>query len=72
MNLILPSIVELYIHTLSLSLLKKGSLEGDLSDDMVIIIENFLKSVEIAEKIFGSSDIVQRQLDILAKSIGDA
>lgn len=73
-NLIHPSIIELYINTLTLHILEEKIENDDLMDDLNIdeIKHNFSISAQAAELLFGSSDIVQKQLDAFYSSIGDA
>lgn len=78
-NLVHPSIVELYINTLRLHLLQEelekiGS--NDLTDEMREMVDdvtkNFSISAEAAEQLFGSSDVVQEQLNAFTFVMGDA
>lgn len=78
-KLIHPSIVDLYISTLNLHLLqeKLGSVgPNGLTDELRQTVDeaasNFSISARMAEQLFGSSDIVQEQLDDFTDTIGDA
>jgi hypothetical protein len=78
-NLILPSIIELYINTLTLHLLQE-ELDtmglDDLTDEMRNTVDEvsneFSISAQIAEELFGSPDIVQGQLNVLTSNIGES
>lgn len=78
-SLVHPSIVDLYISTLSMHLLKEKMQSktekesGDELDDLIIeISEQFNESVIAAEKLFGNSDIVQEQLNVFVSYMGNA
>ncbi len=78
-NLILPSIVELYINTLTLHLLQEEleMLESDdLTDDMRKnvdeITHNFSIAAQVAETLFGSPEIVQEQLNAFTNNMGES
>lgn len=78
-NLIHSSIIELYINTLSLHLLQEklsivgpDGLTDELQDKVDEITNNFSISADVAEQLFGSSDVVQDQLDAFTLMIGEA
>jgi len=78
-NLIHPSIIELYINTLALHLLQEklgmvgpDGLTDEMNENVDDVANNFSISVEVAEQLFGSSDLVQEQLDAFTSNMGDA
>jgi hypothetical protein len=78
-NLIHPSIIDLYINTLHLHLLQEklgmigpNGLTDELREDVDDVTHNFSISVQVAEDLFGSPDIVQDQLNSFVYNIGDA
>jgi hypothetical protein len=78
-SLIHPSIIELYIDTLHLHLLqeklnviKPEEMTDELKCSFEEISSKFSVSAQTAEQIFGSSDIVQEQLNDFTFIIGDA
>jgi hypothetical protein len=78
-NLIHPSIIELYIDTLFLHLLQEkitniniDELTDELNDEINEAATAFSLSANVAESLFGSSDLVQEQLDVFTSGMGDA
>jgi len=78
-NLIHPSIIELYINTLSLHLLQEklgivgpAGLTDELRTKVDETTHSFSVSAQAAEQLFGSSDVVQDQLNAFTFTIGDA
>lgn len=78
-NLIHPSIIELYINTLYLHLLQEKvtnidikDLTDELNDEINDAATSFSLSVNEAEQLFGSSDLVQEQLNMFTSGMGDA
>jgi hypothetical protein len=74
-----PYIIELYINTLTLHLLKEkldiigsDNLADDLKKDIEEVANQFSISAQAAEKLFGSSDVVQDQLNAFVNIVGDA
>jgi hypothetical protein len=77
-SLVHPSIIELYINTLHLHLLQEKldiiGLDNVTKDFEELIKEttnNFSISVKAAEHFFGSSDVVQNQLNAFDNTMGD-
>lgn len=78
-NLIHPSIIELYINTLHLHLLQEelgevgpDGLTDEMRENVDAVTSSFSISAQAAEQLFGSSDIVQEQLNAFTFTIGDA
>ena len=78
-NLIHPSIIELYINTLTLHLLQEklgvigpDGLTDEIRENVDNVTHSFSISVQAAEQLFGSSDLVQEQLNAFTGSMGDA
>jgi hypothetical protein len=78
-HLIHPSIIDLYINTLTLHLLQEelghigpNGLTDELREHVDMVSSSFAISVRAAEQLFGSSDVVQDQLNVFSNSIGDA
>ena len=78
-NLVHPSIIELYINTLTLHLLQEklgivgpAGLTDELRETVNETTHNFSVSAQAAEQLFGSSDVVQEQLNAFTLIIGDA
>ena len=74
-----PSIVDLYINTLTLHLLHEelgrigpNGLTDEFKDHVDIVSSSFAISARTAERLFGSSDAVQDQLNIFTGSMGEA
>jgi hypothetical protein len=78
-HLIHPSIVNLYIDTLTLHVLQENlgiigpdGLTDEIQSDIDNVASSFMISVREAEQLFGSSDVVQDQLNVFSTSCGDA
>jgi hypothetical protein len=78
-NIIHPSIVDLYINTLALHLLQErlgivgpDGLTDEMNENADDVAYNFSISVEEAEQLFGSSDLVQEQLNAFTSNMGEA
>jgi hypothetical protein len=78
-HLIHPSIVDLYINTLTLHLLHEelgrigeNGLTNELREHVDIVSSSFAISARTAEQLFGSSDAVQDQLNVFTDSMGEA
>jgi hypothetical protein len=74
-----PSIVDLYINTLTLHLLQEelgrigpNGLTDELRENVDVASSSFAISARTAEQLFGSSDAVQAQLNIFTGNMGDA
>lgn len=78
-HLIHPSIIDLYINTLTLHLLQEelgrigpNGLTDELREHVDMVSSSFAISARTAEQLFGSSDAVQDQLNVFTGSMGDA
>ena len=78
-NLIHPSIVDLYINTLTLHLLQEklgkvgpDGLTDEMQENVDDVAHSFSISVEVAEQLFGSSDLVRDQLNAFTGNMGEA
>jgi hypothetical protein len=74
-----PAIIELYINTLSLHLLQErlgiigpNGLTDELRKTVDETTHSFSISAQAAEQLFGSSDVVQDQLNAFTFTMGDA
>jgi hypothetical protein len=74
-----PSIIDLYISSLTLHLLQEklgemGSekLSDKMRNDVNEASEKFANSAHVAEELFGSPDIVQEQLNRFTELMGES
>ncbi|MFA5757971.1 MAG: hypothetical protein WC942_01140 [Clostridia bacterium] len=79
-NLTHPSIVQLYISAIELYILqekletsKTKKLNKELQKQIDLVASKYIISVKDAEELFGSPDIVQKQLNIFSiKKLGQS